>query len=263
MSEQLDKAYELIKAGQNSEAINILEDAIRADRNNEDAWWLFANASDEPEAKRNALNNVLRLSDNTERQNKARALMQSLQVDQYDFDFETNSSVKMGTYQAIDDAPPKKSGRFNCATISLILVGLIGVCACIGVFGIFAAAGDIMGFVNAPTTYVDNGTLELNENYTGTLDEDNPAAGFLYAGDSGDQLFISVESDGIVAPFIIIYDTSDGVLVAIAQSQGASQNATMNFTLPDDDEYLITLRGARIFGTDIGFGDYTLEADSR
>ncbi|MGB7338251.1 MAG: hypothetical protein WBC91_05100 [Phototrophicaceae bacterium] len=263
MSDQLDQAYDLIKSGQGSEAIDILEDIIRTDRNNEDAWWLFANATTDPEAKRNALNNVLRLSENEDRQNKARTLLQSLRTDQYDFDIDTPSSAKMGAYEAIDDAPAKKSGRFNCATISLILVGLIGVCACIGVFGIYTVAGDIFSFVNPPSDYIDNGILEIGETYNGTLSADNPTAGYSYSGDAGDELVITVTSDNVAAPFIIIYNVNEGFLTAISQTQALSTTASLTYSLPDASEYLITLRSATVLGTDIGFGDYILEADIR
>lgn len=63
--EQLDRAYTLIKDGQLQEAISIIEAVIRADRENENAWWLLANATNDPAAKQNALNNVIRLTENT------------------------------------------------------------------------------------------------------------------------------------------------------------------------------------------------------
>ena len=47
MNEQLNHADDLIKQGQIQEAIDIIEPIIRNDRDNEDAWWLLANATED------------------------------------------------------------------------------------------------------------------------------------------------------------------------------------------------------------------------
>src|SRR5687767_10489025 len=57
----LHDAYELIKSGQKQEAMRLLVQVLQSDRNNANAWWLLANATDEPGKKQQALEQVLRL----------------------------------------------------------------------------------------------------------------------------------------------------------------------------------------------------------
>jgi len=66
-SEPLQVAYRLIREGNKQEAIRILTPIVRADPGNADAWWLLANAVDNPEQKRRALERVLRLRPEDER----------------------------------------------------------------------------------------------------------------------------------------------------------------------------------------------------
>jgi len=85
MSEsQLRRAYELIKEGREQEAIGIIEPLIRFDPDNEDAWWLLANATEDADSKRNALNNVLRLSGNPTRVEKAQQMLRIVNAQQSD-----------------------------------------------------------------------------------------------------------------------------------------------------------------------------------
>ncbi len=59
--QQLQQAYQFIKAGQREQAGTILVSILKQDRDNADAWWLLANASNDPDKARQALENVLRV----------------------------------------------------------------------------------------------------------------------------------------------------------------------------------------------------------
>jgi len=61
VQEQLKQAYELIRAKKRKEAIALLLPILKTDENNANAWWLLANALDDPDDAREALQNVLRL----------------------------------------------------------------------------------------------------------------------------------------------------------------------------------------------------------
>ncbi|MEO1286420.1 MAG: hypothetical protein AAFV93_01525 [Chloroflexota bacterium] len=267
MSQDLKTAYNLIKEGQKQAAINMLEPMISANRDNEDAWWLLANATNDPRAKRNALNNILRLSENDSRRAKAQNLLKALNDDPYDFDVPADAP-KMGVYEAIDETPQKKSGM-NCATLSLIVVGVIGVCACISIFGLLAISGNTLSFVFAPETYMDGGQLADDETYTGTLDDNNPIVGFTLVAEEGDEITLTVESDSTTAPFIVIYEPDTNLFVtgtnglqgAIYQPETFNNTLVVTFVAPEDDEYLVTLRGTSLAGNDFGFGDYTLDVE--
>jgi hypothetical protein len=68
--DQLRQAYELIRQGQQQEAIIILQSVLQTDRNNPDAWWLLANAESDPRKQETALKEVLRLRPNDQRAQK-------------------------------------------------------------------------------------------------------------------------------------------------------------------------------------------------
>ncbi len=60
-NDQLQQAYQLIKAGNRQDAVQILMPILKADQSNADAWWLLANAVTDPSQQRRALNEVLKL----------------------------------------------------------------------------------------------------------------------------------------------------------------------------------------------------------
>jgi hypothetical protein len=60
-SEPLQEAYRLIREGSTQEAVRILVPLVRADPLNADAWWLLANAVENTDQKRQALERVLKL----------------------------------------------------------------------------------------------------------------------------------------------------------------------------------------------------------
>lgn len=57
----LSRAYELVEAGNYSDAQAIIAPILAADKDNADAWWVYAHAVTDPEAGREALENVLRI----------------------------------------------------------------------------------------------------------------------------------------------------------------------------------------------------------
>lgn len=263
MNEQLNHAYDLIKQGKIQEAIDIIEPIIRSDRNNEDAWWLLANATEDIDAKRNALNNVLQITENESRKNKAETLLRQLD-DPFDFDIPATNTVGMSEYVAIDDVPKKSSGRFNCATISLIIVGLIGACGLFGCFAIYNFVGDEMfDILSIPEIYDNLGTLENNETYTDDISSSQPIDGYFYSGELGEELQITLTTNAEVAPFITIYDINNSALIAISQTRSFDGNASLSYQLAEDGDFLIAIRGLELLGSEVGFGDYELEFEVR
>lgn len=262
MSEQLDQVYKLIKTGQNQEAIALLEPLIREDRDNEDAWWMLANASDDSAAKRNALNNVLRLTSNETRQTKAETLLQELD-EPYDFDIDVPASEGMSAYQELDDAPQKKSrSGLSCATISLIFVGIIGVCACAGIFALMPAVGGIMDALTYPQSYNNMGLLEDNAEFTGFLSEESSRDGYSYSGNTGDQIIISLDYQSLGSPLIVVFGEDTEVPLTFAQPE-TSGVIDFAYALPLSGNYLIVVSGFKFFGEEFGLGDYTMEVEIR
>ena len=57
----LQRAYELVEAGQADEARTLVESVLEAEQANPDAWWIYAHAIDDPVKARQALNEVIKL----------------------------------------------------------------------------------------------------------------------------------------------------------------------------------------------------------
>ena len=261
MNEQLNHAYDLIKQGQVQEAIDIIEPIIRNDRDNEDAWWLLANATEDVDAKRNALNNVLRITENDSRKDKAETLLRQLD-DPFDFDISTTNKVGMSEYVAVDEVPKKSSGRFNCATISLIIVGIIGACGLFGCFAIYSASGNLMESASYPQNFDDMGILTGDDEVVGELSVEESRDVYHYDGLEGDMITISVSSNGTMTPFITLFDNQSQQLLAFSQPNSL-EPTSISFTLPESSEYIIVINGIEFFGEEFGFGEYTLEFEVR
>ena len=60
----LSRAYELVEAGKPEEARTVLEPILINDRDNADAWWIYAHSVTDPAEARHALGNVLRVNPN-------------------------------------------------------------------------------------------------------------------------------------------------------------------------------------------------------
>lgn len=58
----LSRAFELVEAGRYDEARSLLDPILVADKNNADAWWIYAHAVTSPEEGTTALENVLRIN---------------------------------------------------------------------------------------------------------------------------------------------------------------------------------------------------------
>jgi hypothetical protein len=69
-NQQLQQAYEYIRTGQKQQAVQILVPLLKTDKDNANAWWLLANAVDNRDQARQALENVLRLRPNDEKAQK-------------------------------------------------------------------------------------------------------------------------------------------------------------------------------------------------
>jgi len=69
--EELKQAIALIKAGNKSEAVPILKDILKTDRNNELAWLWLSTCAGKPEDKVYCFQEALRINPNNEHAKKA------------------------------------------------------------------------------------------------------------------------------------------------------------------------------------------------
>lgn len=261
MTDQLDTAYDLIKAGQTDDAIAIVEPLIREDRDNEEAWWLLANASDDPSAKRNALHNVLRLTENDSRKEKAEILLQEL--DEPDnFGIDAPSITGMSAYQELDDVPLKQSGGLSCARLSLIFIGIVGVCAIAGIAFIFIASKDVFQTYNYPEVYDHMGVLEDNTEFSGALSPEVAVDAYSYSGEAGDTVILNMDYDTLGSPLIVVFDESTQIALGVSFPESSGQ-MSFSYQLPVSGDYLFTIHGLEMLGQNYSFGNYSLDVEIR
>lgn len=77
-SQQLQQAFQLIKAGNKTDAAKLLVPIVRNEPNNADAWWLLSNAVTNVEQQRRALEKVLSLRPDDDRARRKLAQVNGL-----------------------------------------------------------------------------------------------------------------------------------------------------------------------------------------
>lgn len=251
--EYLDRAYAMIKDGQTQEAIPIIEAIIRADRDNEDAWWLLANATDEPATKRNALNNVIRLSKDTERVNKSQSMLNRL--------LNPNATVDESPASTRNIPPATKNRSKGVGKFVIGFLVIFGLCACVSVIGVFFAARPMFSAFHVPDSYNNQGIIEGTSNFTGSISDAAPTDGYRLHGTTNERITVTVSSSSEYAPYIFVYELESGLLINLAQATGLNSPTQLTFTIPSDGDYLITVRSFTIFGETIGSGDYTMKIE--
>lgn len=118
--EALQRAYELLKIGQRTEALQIVQQIILTDDANIDAWWLMANTVENPADRRVALAHVLDLNPN---HGKARKMLDDL-IDRYP---ELARKPDLLTSALPSQAAPDRPGRrlLLAGAVVLILLAIL------------------------------------------------------------------------------------------------------------------------------------------
>lgn len=239
MKEQLDRAYTLIREGQTAEAITIIEAVIRENPENDAAWWLLANASFEPDVKRNALNNVMRLSSNPERRAKAAEALQNLERDPYSFDKAPSNPAR-----------PLKANN-GCGRFVLFGLGILGLLACFACVGFYYIALPVF---EIPSDYDYMGVLEAGTNAEGVL-ETGQVRAYQVNLQAGQRIRITSRPASVdsTPPFLILF-TQEGELVA-SSTDGNIDYIRIEELIAETGDYLLIVRS--FLG--IGGGAYELE----
>ena len=107
---QLREAFELMKNGENNQAMMIVRGVLRQDRENVDAWWLMANLLEDEENILKSLNQVLELnSEHRGARQKLTALRPDLAENLAPMPHDTAAKKKQDdAYWYKLDNPPKK-----------------------------------------------------------------------------------------------------------------------------------------------------------
>jgi tetratricopeptide (TPR) repeat protein len=198
--QQLERAYQLIKEGREQDAFDILEPLLADNPDNADAWWLLANATDDLSSKERALEEVLRIGTNAEREAKAREMLNAVREIQNEMSDpipesdtlprQTNSqSAPRRKIRGVDDKRGKASSSENsgcgAARLVLVLVGGLTLVACMLCVGGLALFGPVVSEV---ATDIERSIEEAGgiENIEGAVEEF--VGGFLNAPDEYDDM---------------------------------------------------------------------------
>ncbi|MGJ3240902.1 MAG: tetratricopeptide repeat protein [Anaerolineae bacterium] len=95
--DQLRKAYALIKQGDRPQAIQLIQGVIKQNRESVPAWWLMANALEDPAKKRKALERVIALNADHERAKQALQNLQSTSLPSLKKSAPIQPTAKMST----------------------------------------------------------------------------------------------------------------------------------------------------------------------
>jgi hypothetical protein len=280
--QQLQRAYELIRAGKKAEAEAILLPILKADEDNANAWWLLANALNTPTEIREALENVLRLRPGDA---KAQKMLDDLNArfptDEFPMDSDLGSSQTADWAADLSEKPKrggppvrvqKSGGGTNPLVIILAVVGVLALIGCavcfvlptigISIFGqqilneVMTAAPELQemfetitampgigGQISGNTT--QRGSIEYGQTVTGTIrgvDDES----WTFNGNSGDRVTIELNAaDDNLDPEIFLLDPSNRQ-IAYDDDSGGDTNSEIVITLPGTGTY--TIRASAFFG---------------
>jgi len=286
-NQQLQQAYEAIKAGRKQEGVSILLPILKADSDNANAWWLMANALREPDDIREALENVLRLRPSHD---KAQQMLDKLNAryprkpkppaDEYAFDendpfaneeydphYQQRPRAASGA--AVTVVKGQTSGS-SAAPIALAIVGVIaavacGACLLLPTLGISLFARQVDQIINDPTLaaaiqevaggsatlgeYINKGTVRRGQTVQGTVDTFDDD-GWVFNADGGEQLTIELTArDSALDPQLYVYQPN-GLLLAENDDIDfmTNTNSRLQVTLPTGGAYVIVVSAFSLGG---------------
>jgi hypothetical protein len=289
---QLQEAYQLIKSGKKQDAVQLLQTVLLMDRNNPDAWWLLANASDDPAEQREALETVLRLRPTHE---QAQQKLNSLKAaESFSFDEPAPTDWRGGlmdtekpknTFQASSPIIVEKprSGT-NPLLVILAIIGLValllfGACfflvsqftaqfgnvvatiadsitAMPGAFETIAAMGGEQQLANIDDLE-NKGSISRGENKSDTLADSFSYHGYTLQGETGQSMTIEVRAESSdLDTKVAIYNPNGDLLDSNDDIDfGTDTNSRLTVTLPTSGIYTIVVSSFASEGT------YTLSVD--
>ncbi len=263
--EQLQQAYQLIKAGQKLQAEEILRPLVSEDVDNADAWWLLANAVADPDEIRMALDHVLRL-----RPDHAKSqLMLRRTNDRYPPDEgEAETSFEDLIYADTDDDRPRrvivtkpKRGSNRLPIVILVVVGILSTISC-AVCLLFAGGAVMVDeWLNDPefaelmtifvqgfesefvmNTFIDQGTIERGQKVREELAPFTEHS-WTFQGAVDDRVMIDLKAlDSDLDPVLHLYGPN-GELVAENDDREGSLNSLIEIELPENGTYKIVVSG--------------------
>ncbi len=289
--QQLQQAYDLIKANRKSEAQALLMPILKADEDNANAWWLLANALSDPAEIREALEYVLRLRPGDA---KAQKMLNDLNArspaDEFpmeDTGFGGMPAPEMSDWMSGLSEKPKRGGQVavkpsgssgtNPLVIILAVVGVLGLIGCavcfilptvgISLFGaqmveqlmtVAPEFEELMGTITAmPGGGVlsgdvnQRGSIEYGQTVRATVDTFDDDA-WTFQGSAGDRVTIQVNAtDNRLDPEVYLLNASNQQLGYDDDGGSTANNSELVVTLPANGTHTIRVSA-------FGQGDYEL-----
>jgi hypothetical protein len=287
-SEPLHEAYRLIREGSKEEARRLLVPLVRADPLNADAWWLLANALEEPGKQRRALEKVLELRPDDDRAQRMydrlladappdRAALRPATAPSIDFDPAALFEQDEG-FDPFDDLPPdegirvhKSSGGSGIVTIILALIGIftiLGCALCILTLTITApvitrVVGDVMLTVTVMPEFAPLARLGSTPTAP-ALPGDLNILGSIETGETVSGTVDSFQDDG----WTFSADAGERVIITLNAVDDAFDprlylySPDKQLAAENDDVDAATNRGAQIEVTLAQGGKYTLRVSA-
>ena len=285
--QQLETAYQHLKAGDKAAAVAILKPMVRADRDNADAWWLLANALDDPDKQRKALFRALDLRPDHAKAQQMLADLDAAHLPSIEAlvegDFADDAEYIEDDYWAKLEAPqPKQSNQ----TLYIVLgvVGVLAVLGCGACFFVFSGVTTLMedvfessefamlvdeiaAYENFDTSYNDGSSVSpANARYQGVIEPGQTRTGtvhtmtddlWTFTASAGEHVTIELNTlDYTLDPVLYVFDSQD-ILLYENDDGGPDLNSLLETTLPYTGSYSIV-----VSAFDVG-GDYELRLITR
>jgi hypothetical protein len=260
--EQLHEAYQLLKDGQKMRAEAILRPIVDAEPENADAWWLLANAVDEPDEIRAALGQVVRL-----RPDHAKAALMLRRINErYPADDSATSIEALLNADYEDDAPRRvtvtkakgsNNRRLVVVLVMLVVLSVIGCAACFLFAGGVVVLDELMtdpdfarilnnlvesiGDERLPTPRLTQGTIERGQ-ATRTELGPNIEHAWMFRGTAGDDYQIDVKAlSNNLDPVLYLYGPGGALIAQNDDRDSDTLDAQIKVELPEDGNYTIVV----------------------
>lgn len=272
--QSVQEAYNLVRSGRKHSAVDILLPILRDDKDNLNAWWVLANALEDPQEIREALEQVIRLDpDHIQANNRLDKMNQQTQLGEIvfknktDFAFDDDDDLiparTTGAKQVVLNKPKSSGASKIFMVIGIIFVVICGLCFALTAGSTLIFGGAISEAVNDPNVQqalrelstfgelmtlpantIDKGTLERGQTVDNTwlASEERHLWTFEVANNDPFTISVDPQTEGLNVQ-ILIY-LPDGSLTeysgATGEMQAGNPRIRSSFSTPGTYSILVT-----------------------
>jgi hypothetical protein len=272
---QLQAAYQHLKTGDQAAAVTTLRPILRADPTNADAWWLLANALDDPEKQRKALRRALDLRPDHAKAEQMLADLDAAHLpsieDLVEGNFPFDAEYIEDDYWAKLERPqPRKSNQ--TLYIVLAVFGVLTVLGCGACFFLSASMATMMGeafessgftmmledlaaydgtgsfYGVSPNDARDRGVIEPGQTVTGSVGIVTNDR-WTFTASAGEPITIELNTlDDSLDPMLYLFD-SQNIVLDEDDDSGPDLNSKLELVLPYTGTYTVVVSAFDLGGT--------------